>query len=124
MEYFNSANTVLFEGDVLKTIISIKDEKVFFLTGNLPYYITSEIITTCLKTIPRLTGAIFMVQRNLQIESAMKYPPFHLCFSFWKIYLSKKKKKNLPYLFLSKARCKLCSYSFYSIECKLHNITN
>lgn len=63
MEYFNSANTVLFEGDVLKTIISIKDEKVF-LTGNLPYYITSEIITTCLKTIPRLTGAIFMVQKE------------------------------------------------------------
>ena len=63
MEYFNSANTVLFEGDVLKTISNLQDEKVF-LTGNLPYYITSEILTTCLKTIPRLTGAIFMVQKE------------------------------------------------------------
>ena len=63
MEYFNSANTVLFEGDVLKTISNLQEEKVF-LTGNLPYYITSEILTTCLKTIPRLTGAIFMVQKE------------------------------------------------------------
>ena len=51
MEYFDSANTELCEGDVLKTIKKLENEKVF-LMGNLPYYITSEILTTSLKSIP------------------------------------------------------------------------
>ena len=63
MEYFDSANSILYEGDVLNTISNLKDEKIF-LTGNLPYYITSEILTTSLKSIPNLTGAIFMVQKE------------------------------------------------------------
>jgi 16S rRNA (adenine1518-N6/adenine1519-N6)-dimethyltransferase len=63
MEYFDSANTELCEGDVLKTIERLQNEKVF-LMGNLPYYITSEILTSSLKSIPQLTGAIFMVQKE------------------------------------------------------------
>ena len=63
MEYFHSTNSVLFEGDVLENINKLENEKVY-LMGNLPYYITSEIITSCLKSIPNLTGAIFMVQKE------------------------------------------------------------
>jgi len=63
MEYFNSTNSVLFEGDVLENINKLKNEKVY-LTGNLPYYITSEIITSSLKSVLNLTGAIFMVQKE------------------------------------------------------------
>nr|MBP7282665.1 16S rRNA (adenine(1518)-N(6)/adenine(1519)-N(6))-dimethyltransferase [Leptospiraceae bacterium] len=61
--YFQNADVVLFEGDVLENIGKLKNEKVF-LTGNLPYYITSEILTSTLKSIPKLTGAIFMVQKE------------------------------------------------------------
>lgn len=63
LEYFQNADVVLFEGDVLENIGKLKNEKVF-LTGNLPYYITSEILTSTLKSIPKLTGAIFMVQKE------------------------------------------------------------
>lgn len=63
MEYFHSTNSVLFEGDVLENINKLENEKVY-LMGNLPYYITSEIITSCLKSVHNMTGAIFMVQKE------------------------------------------------------------
>ncbi|HMV43241.1 MAG TPA: 16S rRNA (adenine(1518)-N(6)/adenine(1519)-N(6))-dimethyltransferase RsmA [Leptospiraceae bacterium] len=63
LEYFQSGKFVLSEGDVLKNLNILKDETVY-LTGNLPYYITSDILISSIKSIPHLTGAIFMVQKE------------------------------------------------------------
>lgn len=35
-----------------------------FVFGNLPYYLTSEIITDCLEKIPDMTGFLFLVQKE------------------------------------------------------------
>lgn len=63
MQYFQSTNAELCEGNVLENIGILQNETVFLL-GNLPYYITSEILTSSLKTIPNITGGIFMVQKE------------------------------------------------------------
>lgn len=62
-EYFKSGNSILCEGDVLENLHVLKAEPVY-LSGNLPYYITSDILTLAVKTIPNMTGAIFMVQKE------------------------------------------------------------
>jgi 16S rRNA (adenine1518-N6/adenine1519-N6)-dimethyltransferase len=53
----------LYEGDFLKNYTAIQNESVF-LFGNLPYYITSEIILLCLLQFPKLTGFLFMAQKE------------------------------------------------------------
>lgn len=53
----------LFEGDCRDNLIHINTQKPFIF-GNLPYYITSEIITTCLEEIPYMTGFLFLVQKE------------------------------------------------------------
>lgn len=63
LDYFQNANAVLYEGDVLKNIIHLENEKIF-ITGNLPYYITSEILTSTLKSVSNITGGVFMVQKE------------------------------------------------------------
>ncbi|NCN10250.1 MAG: ribosomal RNA small subunit methyltransferase A [Leptospira sp.] len=56
-------NVKLYEGDFLKNYEHIQSESIF-LFGNLPYYITSEIILLCLLQFPRLTGFLFMAQKE------------------------------------------------------------
>ncbi|MCB1190178.1 MAG: ribosomal RNA small subunit methyltransferase A [Leptospiraceae bacterium] len=61
--YQDSHKIKIIEGDVLKNIEFISEKSVYIL-GNLPYYITSPIITKTLKEIKYLKGAIFMVQKE------------------------------------------------------------
>ncbi|MCB1157233.1 MAG: ribosomal RNA small subunit methyltransferase A, partial [Leptospiraceae bacterium] len=60
--YSSKKNFHIFEGDVLQNIQNITVQDIY-LVGNLPYYITSEIITLSLKSL-KLKGAIFMVQKE------------------------------------------------------------
>lgn len=53
----------IYEGDVLETILQIEKEE-YILVGNLPYYISTDIILTCLKNIPELKFAVFMLQKE------------------------------------------------------------
>lgn len=56
-------NWQLMEGDC-RDHLSTLAGKHPFVFGNLPYYITSEIITDCLEKIPDLTGFLFLVQKE------------------------------------------------------------
>ncbi|MCC5815610.1 MAG: 16S rRNA (adenine(1518)-N(6)/adenine(1519)-N(6))-dimethyltransferase [Leptospira sp.] len=57
------SEATLFEGDCRDHLPQLKDLQPF-LFGNLPYYITSDIITLCLEEIPRMTGFLFLVQKE------------------------------------------------------------
>lgn len=61
-EYIRQENLSIIEGDVLKTFSSTNNS--IYLIGNLPYYITSDIIIHCLKSINSLSGMFFMVQKE------------------------------------------------------------
>lgn len=53
----------LVEGDVLKNLNVLKNEK-FFCFGNLPYYISTDILTSLLVDCPFLRAGIFMLQKE------------------------------------------------------------
>lgn len=59
----NFSNYNLIEGDCREHLITLRDKKVF-LFGNLPYYITSEIMIDSLIHLPMMTGFLFMVQKE------------------------------------------------------------
>ncbi|NUM40127.1 MAG: ribosomal RNA small subunit methyltransferase A [Leptospiraceae bacterium] len=61
--YFQKNKHTLLQGDVLKNLNQVANKKIFIF-GNLPYYITSDIFTTLLKTIPEFQGGVFMVQKE------------------------------------------------------------
>lgn len=53
----------ILEGDVLENLTKLENESLV-LVGNLPYYISSEIITTALKKLKHLNFGIFMLQKE------------------------------------------------------------
>lgn len=53
----------LIEGDCRDHLQALAGKSAFIF-GNLPYYITSEIITDCLEKIPDMTGFLFLVQKE------------------------------------------------------------
>ncbi|TGK17929.1 ribosomal RNA small subunit methyltransferase A [Leptospira fluminis] len=60
-KFLPQAEVVL--GDARETLL--KDEGTdCFLFGNLPYYITSELILASLEKLDRLQGAVFLVQKE------------------------------------------------------------
>lgn len=53
----------MIEGDVLENLQSLENEKLI-LVGNLPYYISTDIILLALKKLPHLQFGIFMLQKE------------------------------------------------------------
>jgi 16S rRNA (adenine1518-N6/adenine1519-N6)-dimethyltransferase len=77
----------LIHGDVLDHMVSFSKKKLY-LFGNLPYYISSEILTMALKTCAHLTGGIFMLQKEfaMRIEKEVSsLSLFARAFGTWKI---------------------------------------
>lgn len=60
---YQEDNVEIIPGDVLENLSILGDKRVYII-GNLPYYITSPIITQTLKNLRYLKGAIFMVQKE------------------------------------------------------------
>ncbi len=56
-------NWDLLEGDCLQNL-HLLSGRFPFVFGNLPYSITSEILTETLKNVPDLTGFLFLVQKE------------------------------------------------------------
>ncbi|PJZ50860.1 ribosomal RNA small subunit methyltransferase A [Leptospira saintgironsiae] len=55
--------TEIILGDARDTL-SDQEKNSCFLFGNLPYYITSELILLSLEKLPNLQGAVFLVQKE------------------------------------------------------------
>ncbi|MCE9500750.1 MAG: 16S rRNA (adenine(1518)-N(6)/adenine(1519)-N(6))-dimethyltransferase RsmA [Leptospira sp.] len=62
-DFLRNMKFSLFEGDALEKLPAIKTRKVFIF-GNLPYYITSDLLVSFLKNFENLEGGIFMVQKE------------------------------------------------------------
>lgn len=62
-EYFIKEQILLIEGDVLENLHKVSEKKAFFY-GNLPYYISSEILSTLLKSSTQITGGVFLLQKE------------------------------------------------------------
>lgn len=60
---YNIAPFILIEGDVLKNL-NILDNESFFCFGNLPYYISTDILTSLVLQCPNLKAGIFMLQKE------------------------------------------------------------
>ncbi len=56
-------NATLYPGDALKNLSEIADRQIFIF-GNLPYHLTSEILTNVATDFLGLEGGIFMVQKE------------------------------------------------------------
>jgi 16S rRNA (adenine1518-N6/adenine1519-N6)-dimethyltransferase len=54
---------ILWEGDCRDHLSKLSGQ-ASFIFGNLPYYLTSEIITSCVETIRDSTGFLFLVQKE------------------------------------------------------------
>ncbi|GBF48576.1 ribosomal RNA small subunit methyltransferase A [Leptospira ryugenii] len=59
--------SILYPGDALSRLIEIKDLPIF-LFGNLPYHLTSDILTLIATEFSRWRGGIFMVQKEFAIR--------------------------------------------------------
>lgn len=53
----------ILEGDALETVRGFREKRVF-AAGNLPYSISSELMTSICRELPLCTGGIFMLQRE------------------------------------------------------------
>jgi 16S rRNA (adenine1518-N6/adenine1519-N6)-dimethyltransferase len=60
---YNTPPFILIEGDVLKNLNILKNES-FFCFGNLPYYISTDILTSLVQLCPNLKAGIFMLQKE------------------------------------------------------------
>lgn len=91
-----SEQTEIIEGDFLKNLHRLTDQTCFLL-GNLPYYISSDILTTVVKYID-FTGAVFMVQKEFGERLAQENSSLSIFISqFAKVQLLKKINANCFY---------------------------
>lgn len=67
IEKYGIDNVEIINNDILKTDISIylSDDKKNYIIGNLPYYISSQIIFLALEHKKRIEKSVFMLQKEL-----------------------------------------------------------
>lgn len=110
---FNKSPFHLIEGDVLKNLIHISEKK-FFCFGNLPYYISSEILISLLNLCKGMMFATFMLQKEFiyRITNENSSLSIYLnCFGTWK------HMKNVPsscFYPAPKAQSALVSYEKFT----------
>lgn len=86
-EIFEQPYVRLIEGDFLENIDSLKNEQVV-LYGNLPYHLSSEIVTNILLKISGIKAASFLVQKEFAIRLVNEISSlsvFASAFGVWKI---------------------------------------
>jgi 16S rRNA (adenine1518-N6/adenine1519-N6)-dimethyltransferase len=77
---------VLVEGDVLSNLEIVSNKK-FFCFGNLPYYISTDILTSLMSTCPGMKSGIFMLQKEFihrVTKENSSISIFLNCFGEWK----------------------------------------
>ncbi|MCB1141722.1 MAG: ribosomal RNA small subunit methyltransferase A [Leptospiraceae bacterium] len=77
----------IFEGDVLENLQKISDQ-TFYCFGNLPYYISSEILSTLMKTCPNCKGGVFLLQKEFAERISGEHSSLSVflgAFGNWKI---------------------------------------
>jgi 16S rRNA (adenine1518-N6/adenine1519-N6)-dimethyltransferase len=82
----NFTNLIIHEGDVLKNL-SILSETNLTLVGNLPYYISTDIILLALNSLPNLEYCIFMLQKEFAerlCNSISSLALYSICFGEFK----------------------------------------
>ncbi|MCB1178922.1 MAG: ribosomal RNA small subunit methyltransferase A [Leptospiraceae bacterium] len=97
-DYFLKGKFDLVQGDILKNFHHFSDKKVFVI-GNLPYYISSDIITGILKNCKSILGGIFMLQKEFaeRIEKDISSLSIFACaFGNWKIIQNVKPNSFYP----------------------------
>lgn len=66
-ESLNHFQTRIIQGDVLKNL-DLLPEKIVYFFGNLPYYISSEILLRIFKTVKNILGGVFLLQKEFVIR--------------------------------------------------------
>ena len=82
----NFSQLIIHEGDVLKNLSNISEFNLT-LVGNLPYYISTDIIVLALNTLPNMKYAIFMLQREFAerlCNSISSLALYSICFGEFK----------------------------------------
>lgn len=93
-DYFQKSKHILFKGNVLENLDKVSEKKIF-LFGNLPYYITSDILTTILGTIADFQGGVFMVQKEFALRLTREVASISVFVSaFCEVKILKKVSKN------------------------------
>ena len=85
--HYSKPEIHLIEGDVLQNLHRLPDQKTV-LYGNLPYHISSEILTETLEKIPQLLAASFLVQKEFAtriVNEMSSLSVFVSAFGRWKI---------------------------------------
>lgn len=80
--FIQNNQVTIHEGDVLKNYSNLQ-HKTLYIVGNLPYYITSDILSMILKQSPQLKGGIFMVQREFAERLCKEISSFSVFASFF-----------------------------------------
>jgi len=96
-EFLAKIKFTLFQGDALINLVEIRRKKVY-LFGNLPYYITSDLIAVILKELDSLSGGIFMVQREFAERLCHEISSFSVfCSAFGEFRILKNVKASCFY---------------------------
>lgn len=61
--YLQGVDFQIIQGDVLKNLDVLRENSVYFF-GNLPYYISSEILTSLFKNLRKISGGVFLLQKE------------------------------------------------------------
>jgi len=83
---YDRAPFVLVEGDVLNNL-EIVSSKKFFCFGNLPYYISTDILTSLMSKCPGMKSGIFMLQKEFIHRITKENSSISIflnCFGAWK----------------------------------------
>lgn len=62
-DYIKKAQVQIVQGNVLENLHILVDKSVYFF-GNLPYYISSEILTKIFHIVPLVKGGVFLLQKE------------------------------------------------------------
>ncbi|MCX7998532.1 MAG: 16S rRNA (adenine(1518)-N(6)/adenine(1519)-N(6))-dimethyltransferase RsmA [Leptospiraceae bacterium] len=61
--YLHEIDVQIIRGDVLENLHILEKSSVYFF-GNLPYYISSEILTSLFKRLKKILGGVFLLQKE------------------------------------------------------------
>ncbi len=86
-DYVQKFQIKIVQGNFLENLNVLVDKSVYFF-GNLPYYISSEILTTTFKSIPHIKGGVFLLQKEFVeriTKEASSLSIFLSAFGKWKL---------------------------------------
>jgi 16S rRNA (adenine1518-N6/adenine1519-N6)-dimethyltransferase len=87
LEEFSYNNVKIVKGDVIEQL-HIVGNKNIYAVGNLPYYISSEILISLVKKLNHLNGGVFMLQKEFAVRIAKEISSLSIflgAFGKWEI---------------------------------------